>query len=194
MSPHDAEALLDCLPYAAMLFDFDARLRAMNEDAARLLGRPTAELIGRRLPACFPGNPEIVELDRAFLAEAADAQFARVVTTTVGEPATEVTLTLRTFGSQGTVLGLVTLREIEGDAATVRRLEEAVDRMRRVNAARHDINNLLMGLLGHVELLAESGELASSSAERLRLIREQAERIRVAVDALRTLSSRLGGS
>jgi len=192
MNPHDAEGLLACLPDATLLVDFDARVRAVNAESERLLGRPAAELVGRRLPECFPGDTRIAELDRAFLAEAADASFSRVETTTIGEAATQVTVTLRTFGSEGTVLGLATLREVDGDAAATLRLEQASERMRKVRAVRHEVNNLLMGLLGHLELLVDRGELPSSTAERLRLIREQAERIRVAVDMLRALSAEPG--
>jgi signal transduction histidine kinase len=53
-----------------------------------------------------------------------------------------------------------------------------------VASVRHDLNNLLMGLVGHVELLRGTSDLPKHAHRRLGIISDHLDRIREKVDAL----------
>ncbi len=67
------------------------------------------------------------------------------------------------------------LREIVGEYET--RLRDAVELASHV---RHEINNPLTGLLGHIQLLGRE-QLSETARQRLSTMEEQAHRIRLAV-------------
>jgi len=56
-----------------------------------------------------------------------------------------------------------------------------------VSEIRHDVNNLLMGLIGHVELLQGSDQLTEDVRRRLDTIAIQIQRIRDRVADLSTI-------
>ena len=59
-----------------------------------------------------------------------------------------------------------------------------------VSEIRHDVNNLLMGLIGHVELLQEHDRLPEDARRRLDAIANQVQRIRDRVADLSKLPDR----
>ncbi len=72
-----------------------------------------------------------------------------------------------------------------GDAAA--RLARAVEITSHV---KHDVNNLLMGLLGHTALLSARPDLSEAARQKAALIEQQAIRIRdriAELDAVRLL-------
>jgi signal transduction histidine kinase len=61
---------------------------------------------------------------------------------------------------------------------------ERVDTLKAVAAVRHDVNNILMGLVGQVELLQGRAGLPADVSERLDSITQQIERIRDRISEL----------
>ena len=57
---------------------------------------------------------------------------------------------------------------------------------------KHDINNLLMGLLGHVTLLRDRVELPEAARKRIEVIQEQGRKIRDRVSDLDLIRKRKG--
>jgi signal transduction histidine kinase len=51
-------------------------------------------------------------------------------------------------------------------------------------AVRHDLNNLLMGLVGHVELMRNTSDLPKDAHRRLGIISDHLDRVREKVAAL----------
>jgi signal transduction histidine kinase len=58
-----------------------------------------------------------------------------------------------------------------------------------LSAARHDLNNMLMGLSGQLELLRDVGPLSTEVRERLNAIARQIDRIRERVADLAEIES-----
>ena len=58
-----------------------------------------------------------------------------------------------------------------------------------LSAVRHDLNNMLMGLSGQVELLRDVGPLSTEVRERLNAISRQIDRIRERVSDLAEIES-----
>jgi signal transduction histidine kinase len=61
-----------------------------------------------------------------------------------------------------------------------------------VGSIRHDLNNLLMGLVGHVELLRGTRDLPDDARRRLGVISDHLDRIRDKVAELARYGSRPG--
>jgi len=61
---------------------------------------------------------------------------------------------------------------------------------RAVGSIRHDLNNLLMGLVGHVELLRDTRDLPDDARRRLRIISDHLDRIRDKVGELARYGSK----
>jgi len=61
-------------------------------------------------------------------------------------------------------------------------------RLREVSAIKHEISNILMGLMGHTELLANSTEPPEKSRKRAKLIYAQCQRIKEEIKALAKLT------
>lgn len=61
-----------------------------------------------------------------------------------------------------------------------------------VGSIRHDLNNLLMGLVGHVELLRGTRDLPDDAHRRLGIISNHLDRIRDKVGELARYGSRPG--
>ena len=59
-------------------------------------------------------------------------------------------------------------------------------------AVRHDLNNMLMSLLGQLELLRDVGPLSTEVRERLNAISRQIDRIRERVSDLAVIESNEG--
>jgi len=59
-----------------------------------------------------------------------------------------------------------------------------------LSTVRHDLNNMLMGLIGQLELLRDSGALPAEARERLTAISRQVDRIRERVSDLAVLESK----
>jgi signal transduction histidine kinase len=57
---------------------------------------------------------------------------------------------------------------------------------------RHDLNNLLMGLVGHVELMRGTSELSTDAHRRLGIISDHLDRVREKVAALARIGSEPG--
>jgi signal transduction histidine kinase len=57
---------------------------------------------------------------------------------------------------------------------------------------RHDLNNLLMGLVGHVELMRGTSDLSKDAHRRLGIISDHLDRVREKVAALARIGSEPG--
>jgi len=63
-------------------------------------------------------------------------------------------------------------------------------RLESISTVRHDLNNMLMGLIGQLELLRDGGALSAEVRERLNGISHQVDRIRERVSDLALLESK----
>ena len=57
---------------------------------------------------------------------------------------------------------------------------------------RHDLNNLLMGLVGHVELMRDTSDLSKDAHRRLGIISDHLDRVREKVAVLAQIGSEPG--
>lgn len=58
----------------------------------------------------------------------------------------------------------------------------------KIRTLKHEMSNVLMGLLGHAELLEDDPDLPETSKERVQLIRAQLHRLQDQIGKLNSLS------
>ena len=51
------------------------------------------------------------------------------------------------------------------------------DLMEQISTSKHELNNVLMGLIGHIEMLLDMKDLSANGKKRAEAIMEQAQRV-----------------
>lgn len=177
MSDATLAALLDAFPMGVALVDHSGAIRLANRAAGRILGREPVELVGRPLfdaLRALAGAEEFAETFPARLAgETLDDAFG-----------TSPRARLRSYRDASGPAAVVIL---EAGASTTRAAELA-------SHVKHDVNNLLMGLLGQTALLGLRPDLAEAVRGKLALIEEHGKKIRDRVADLDEIRRPAGGT
>jgi PAS domain S-box-containing protein len=160
------QAVIDNTPDAIFVKDLDGRYILMNEAAARFIGRPLAEILGRHDLELYPEETarRFIEDDRQVLAGGAPRAFEGVATSLDGK--TQAYLVTKGVYRDGTgrILGLFgishDITELRQAHDTLEQTREALFRSQKMEAigqltggVAHDFNNILSVILGNVELL-----------------------------------------
>jgi len=188
--PHEWQPLLEALPWPALVLDADGRVAAAN---ARAAGFAAAAGSSERERGCGCG-PALAELLAPADAERLRPDLERSLAgRTHGGPwdvrlrsgpggHADVRLELRAIGG----MPPTTLVLLEPRNAAVPTTDDASARLARL---KHDVNNQLMALLGHLELLRETQELEGNVRRHTEAMQAQCERMR---DRIRELTSEPG--
>ena len=185
MSRPGFDPVARALPVPLAILDRHGRVVAANRRFEELAGRPAGELVGalllgelietaadassRLTEALDAGHVEL-RLHGSFAAGAHDGGRSRRVS-------------LRSFRHDGEPHVLAWLDELPAPGAADANAE--VDEVfRRVARARHQLNNLLMGLVGQAELLLDRDDLPEDARERVEAVMRQAARLREAVQQM----------
>ena len=159
------QAVIEATPDAIFVKDLDGRYVVVNEAAARFLGRPPADILGRKDFELYPEATarQFVEDDRRVLASGTALAFEGVADSPVGSQAYLVTKgvyrdpsgrILGTYGISHDITELRTARE------TLEHTREALFRSQKLEAVgqltggiAHDFNNILSVIIGNLDLL-----------------------------------------
>jgi PAS domain S-box-containing protein len=159
------QAVIEATPDAIFVKDLEGRYVLINQAAARFLGRPPAEIIGKKDLELYPEETarRFVTDDQKVLASGAAESFEGVATSALGTQAYLVTKGVFR-DNDGQILGLY---GISHDITALRRANESLEQTRAAlfrsqkmeavgqltGGIAHDFNNLLMIVQGNMELL-----------------------------------------
>ena len=166
------------LPLGLILLDQSGTILTASDRAAALLGLDPCALSGKSFFSELASLPGMVEAHEGFRREIGrDGVSLRFATSSGAggrsRDASRLLVCVRSFRDGDHVRALVVLEEAEASSG------EGLDRLMEVaSGVRHEVNNLLMGLLGHAALLRESTELPEALRERVAMIEQQGRRIR----------------
>ena len=170
----DLVAAISSMPMPAGVLELDGTIVAINRAAEALVGRPAADLVGRRLtPGTEPVWAELLAGLREGRVGAHDIELA----TPAGPCAVEYQLSLATHEGREVVLawGMDISRHVQGlDVDSTRRLE-ALGLV--AGAIAHDFNNQLVSVLAEATVAREDPSLPEGVRQALRNIEAAATRM-----------------
>lgn len=185
MSLPASSILLEALPQAAALLDERGAIAVANAEFARLAGKDPESLRGTAFFDAFGFIPAVRAARDEFLAGTVPV-FAEAETQHFGAVPGDYRVRLASWTEGDRRGGLVLVTEISSE----RRSRAAVDAYDRaaavVSNVRHEINNSLMGMIGHLELLLAKPDVPDVIRKRAETIYQEAEKIR---DRIAELSS-----
>jgi PAS domain-containing protein len=183
--------LVLAFPVPLAILDRHGRLVAANRRFEDLAGRPSGELIGALL---LGGLIETAADGAARLRDALDA--GRVELRLHGSlrfasrgGAVSPVILLRSFTHDGELHVLAWLDELPADRGASETAERE-ELFRQISGARHHLNNQLMGLLGHAEILRDTEDLPEHVRNRAEAVLRQAARLREAIQQLGSIYKR----
>jgi signal transduction histidine kinase len=176
MIPSMPRALLEAVPFGFVLIDGNGTVLQVSSEVESLTGLRVSDLVGKGFFERFGLVAEIHGAEDALRGEGDDPDrllIARARLKPVGgRKAFDADLLFRGFESDGQRYGLVVIPAATDEKETA----DAFDR--RLSTIRHDLNNALMALIGHVELLALRRDLPDDALEKIRTVMEHAARLR----------------
>ena len=176
-------SLFDEFPAALLVVDRDGRILAANRAAADLPTGAGGDLQGADFFQVFEDLEDLQEIRDRFLVSQKSGPVRLCFDTGLrnhGSP--RLPLQVRMHGIDGAVLVVVELVQAgEGNRSAALLLRNSV---KQLSDIRHDINNPLMGILGHAELLRGRKDLGPDAANSVDTIMEQCLKIRDLVQEL----------
>lgn len=197
MSRTASGAILDALPFALTLLDRDGTIVAANTELERLLLRRAGDLVGKNFFAEFRSLAGVSEVETSFRRgmvsnAAVDLSFDSALVGGEARRGPSVRVVLRSFeDEQGRPRAIALFATAGG--SPVRPRDDLATAAEVAAGVKHDVNNLLMGLLGHLTLLLERAELAETTRAKIELLSEQARRIRDRITDLDSIRKLAGG-
>jgi two-component system cell cycle sensor histidine kinase/response regulator CckA len=189
------KAVADGTPDAVFVKDRRGRYLLFNPAAARFVGMPAEEVLGKDDAAVFDPDSarRVMERDRRVM-ETGQAEAAEHTLTAGGVTRTYQSTKAPYRDGNGNVIGLV---GISRDVSDQKRLEEQLRQAQKMEAVgrlaggvAHDFNNLLTVITGNAELLRDMDLDDAGWVERVGDIRESADRAAGLVRQLLTFSRR----
>jgi len=159
------QAVIEATPDAIFVKDLEGRYVIVNAAAARFLGKPSSDIVGRNDLELYPEQTarQFMEDDRRVLATGQPQAFEGVATSELGTQAYLVTKGVyrdqsgRIAGTFGISHDMTALRQARESLEHTR---EALFRSQKMEAVgqltggiAHDFNNILAVILGNTELL-----------------------------------------
>ncbi len=177
MSGFPFAGLVEVLPMGVIVVDVRGRVVAVNRPFERLTGHRSADLRERPLLGNLVRG--VAGLEESFIEGVTGGRLDMTVDVRPAGgagPETVGSLRLRSFDHEGRtwVLGLL-------EAAHSIDVDSLID---RVSTAKHAINNLLMGLMGHAEILTVMDDVPAGARSRGEAILDQSRRLREEVQKL----------
>jgi PAS domain S-box-containing protein len=159
------QAVIEATPDAIFVKDLDGRYVVVNEAAARFLGRPAEEIVGKNDLELYPEETarRFIADDQQVLSAGRPLVFEGVATSAIGTQAYLVTKGV--YRDQaGNIQGLFgishDITELRRAHETLEQTREALFRSQKMETVgqltgglAHDFNNLLAVILGNLELL-----------------------------------------
>jgi len=161
------------LPIAGIVAELDGTITAVNEAGARLLGRPAAQLLGRKGWDFAPGAEHIWD-PVIKSARVADHHGEITIATPQGPRQIHYVVTLRTHESRTVALIFAVQIAASDDEDRTQRLESLG---MVAGGIAHDFNNQLVSVLAEASSAREDASLAPAVQDSLRRIEAAAQRM-----------------
>ncbi len=161
------------LPVPGGVFDLDGTILAANEAAVKLLGRPAAELVGRKGWEFAPGA-EHIWAHVVAMARTAPFHGAISIATPTGPRAIHYVVSQRAHGGRTVVLLFAVEVATTEDDDRAHRVESLG---RVAGGIAHDFNNQLVSVLAEASSAREDATLSQGVRDSLRRIEAAAQRM-----------------
>ena len=182
-------APLSALTLGAAVLDASGSILAANDAFARLAGADGRSLSGRPFFEEFAAAVAVREHAKSFL-EASGPLEVDLQVPAFGAALGDFRIRMRAFDAGSRRRALVLVEE-GSEIMRLRSVESSYDRaLKLVSHARHEINNSLMGILGHLEILLSQAGVPDSIRKRAEILLEESERIRDCVAELDSVRKR----
>jgi hypothetical protein len=176
MIPSMPRGLLDALPFGFVLMDGNGTVLQVSPEVESLTGLRASDLAGKGFFERFGLFAEIPGAEEALQGQGEDPNrllVARASLKPAGASESIATdIFFRGFDADGQRYGLVVIPAEAGKEVSAR-----AGRRQR-STIKHDLNNALMALVGHVELLLLRRDLPADAVEKIRVVMEHAGRLR----------------
>jgi signal transduction histidine kinase len=170
-----------------VVLDAKGSILAADDAFARLAGMASgSSLLGKAFFEEFGAVEAVRERGRVFLASPASVE-PEFVAQLFGPAGGDFRIQMRSFEGGA---GLCALLVVEGITEMERLRATASDYDRAlpiVSRSRHEINNSLMGIVGHLEILLAQGETPDTLRRRLEILVRETDKIRDRVADLETI-------
>ena len=184
--------LVSALPLGVTVLDERGTILTANEAAARLLGTDRALLLGRNFFAEFASLEGMGEAHdgfrRGIQQDSIDLRLDTVAASPGQDGSSRLRVRVRSFRDGSDRRALVLLEETGAPGG-----QELLQAMEVASKVKHEVNNLLMGLLGNLTLLRDRTDLPEAIRKKVELIEQQGKRICDLVADLDAIQ-RLGGA
>ncbi len=185
------DPLARALPVPLAIVDRHGRVVGANRRLEELAGRPVGELVGVLLLGELIETSADAEarLRRALDSGSVELRLRGSFRGTSSDTRSSTVL-LRSFTHDGELRVLAWLDDGPAETSGGDGDAELQEALRQVAKARHNLNNLLMGLLGHAEFLREMDQLPEDARARAEAVMQQVGRLRDAVQRLGAIYKR----
>ncbi len=169
-------SLAETIPAGLVLIDREGTIVSVNHAAEQLIGSAAPDLVGDDFFTRFESLEGMGEAKEAFLSGEPGADLPRPVRfrrPNSEEPSARIRI--RALDQDGERYGIVVLDD--GHLLAV------------VRSVRHDVNNSLMGLMGHAELLRSQDDLPARALAKVEAMSDEIDRIKERMVRLGRLAS-----
>lgn len=174
-------------PVGAAVLDASGSISLANEAFARFAGSTVGYLLGRRFFDEFGAVEQVREAGRAFLTPGGAIE-ADLAVPVFGISRGDFRIRIRSLDAPAGRFALVLVEEAGGPKrrGTGPAAPVAGD-LDALAAARHEINNSLMGIFGHLEILLTQPDTPDGIRRRAEILLRETEKIRDRVAELKTI-------
>jgi two-component system, cell cycle sensor histidine kinase and response regulator CckA len=196
------QAVIEATPDAIFVKDLDGRYVLINEAAARFLGKPPADIVGKHDLELYPEDTarRFIEADRQVLASGTAQSFEGTATTALGTQ--DYLVTKGVYRDRdGRILGIYgishDITELKHAQESLEQARAALFRSQKLEAVgqltggiAHDFNNILMVIMGNLDLLKRGTPLDAAAMELVGEVQHAAEHGQQLVNDLLTFAGR----
>jgi PAS domain S-box-containing protein len=185
--------VIEALPVGAVILDRHGRILNVNDAFASVAGRGAGELIGFSLLSELTDGSRSAETqlrDGLSLGSVSMRVPLRIRRARPGETR-PCRVWLESFEESGQTLALGLL-DTSPEPAGGEPAGGLAHALQQISSTKHNLNNLIMGLMGHTEILLGMDELPHRARAKAEVILEQSRRLRDAVQSLEGLEFRHG--
>ena len=171
-------AVIEATPDAIFIKDLGGRYVVVNEAAARFIGRPTADILGKNDFELYPDETarEFIGSDREVLESGQAREFEGRAESTIGAQAHYLVTKGVVRGPDGGPIGTYGIShdvtELRQARASLEHTREALFRSQKMEAVgqltggiAHDFNNILSVIIGNLDLLRLRVQRAGQSSD-----------------------------
>ena len=184
-APRAASRSVPPLPTAVL--DEAGSIFLVSEAFARLVGSSVGHLLGKPFFAEFGASKAIRDAGRAYLAPGGSID-ADIEVDAFGATGGSVRIRMCSLDAAAGRFALVVAEEApEAELPGAARAPTGAEALDAAQSMRHEINNSLMGMFGHLEILLAQPDTPEPVRRRVEIVLRETEKIRDRVAELKTI-------